>query len=223
MDIGANIGMAARECFRMTEKYQVLSIEPNQTLAPHLKRLRQLHPKRFDYKICGISNTEGQATLHIPVIHGLRFVEEATLDEAFAKSGQNLEQLSNNSGYSDIHFETLKVPILPLDSLDLLPRVVKIDVQGLEFQVVQGMKQTLERSKPILIIENNLQHRGAVEEWLFGRGYDAFTWKSDLMKLVPQVPESIFSLNTVYVHPGDPDLKLLLGRPKAGNGVPAQT
>jgi hypothetical protein len=43
------------------------------------------------------------------------------------------------------------------DELNLEPTFVKIDVQGLEMGVIKGMRETLKKYHPILMIENNLK------------------------------------------------------------------
>ena len=41
------------------------------------------------------------------------------------------------------------------DELDLRPRFAKIDVEGAEYQVLQGMKKTIELERPMLVIETH--------------------------------------------------------------------
>lgn len=52
--------------------------------------------------------------------------------------------------------ETLHVPVSTLDSEigDVIPRVVKIDVEGAELPVLRGARRTLERHRPLVIFEH---------------------------------------------------------------------
>jgi FkbM family methyltransferase len=59
---------------------------------------------------------------------------------------------------------------LPVDALDLsgVVRLVKIDAEGHELDVLQGMQRLLERDKPTLIIEGD---DAGVEAFFSARGY----------------------------------------------------
>lgn len=45
------------------------------------------------------------------------------------------------------------IPTMTIDSMQLSPRLIKIDVEGMEPQVLEGCVQTIERSKPVLFVE----------------------------------------------------------------------
>ncbi len=77
----------------------------------------------------------------------------------------------------------LRVFCLTIDSLDISHPVslIKIDVEGHEFEVIKGMANLLERDKPVLIIEGS---RSEVDKLLKGLGY------SD--KKLPGSPNKIF-------------------------------
>ena len=49
---------------------------------------------------------------------------------------------------------------MPLDALDLRHvGLLKIDVEGAEYEVIQGATQTLTRERPIVVIEENVCSR----------------------------------------------------------------
>jgi FkbM family methyltransferase len=66
---------------------------------------------------------------------------------------------------------TYQVLCLPLDSLSLPSpvRLVKIDAEGHDLEVLRGMERILRESRPILIIEST--DTGSIPEWLKARGY----------------------------------------------------
>ncbi len=47
------------------------------------------------------------------------------------------------------------VQVIPLDELNLVVDVVKIDVEGLEDLVVAGLEKTIERCRPAFMVEHN--------------------------------------------------------------------
>jgi FkbM family methyltransferase len=66
-----------------------------------------------------------------------------------------------------------RVSVVALDSLDL-PRCdfVKIDVEGMERDVLEGAARTIERFQPTLYVENDRADRSpALIEYLLGMGY----------------------------------------------------
>lgn len=88
-----------------------------------------------------------------------------------------------------------RVPIVMLDSLELPAcRVIKIDTEGMEPQVLAGAQKLIERCRPLLYVENN--EPGAskrLSEVLGGLGYAA--WWS----IFPYFDQRNFYSNTVNV------------------------
>ena len=39
-----------------------------------------------------------------------------------------------------------------------LPTIIKIDVEGYEFEVLQGLRETIKKSRPIIFLELHLAH-----------------------------------------------------------------
>jgi FkbM family methyltransferase len=73
----------------------------------------------------------------------------------------------------DINVGEFHVPCSTIDGLNL-PRVklIKVDVDGHELQVLNGARATIERCKPIIYIENEIDDkREEMVAWLIDRGY----------------------------------------------------
>ena len=68
-----------------------------------------------------------------------------------------ISDLPQNSGNWEMHDEDLEgtypVMITTLDSLDLKPDFIKIDVQGFELHVLKGGRKTIKKYKPVMCIE----------------------------------------------------------------------
>ena len=69
------------------------------------------------------------------------------------------------------------INIIAVDDLALNPTAVKIDVQGMEMNVLQGMLKTLERCHPLLLIECSSANTDILR-YLEPLGYQRFRWKN---------------------------------------------
>jgi FkbM family methyltransferase len=88
-----------------------------------------------------------------------------------------------------------RVPVRPLDELEL-PRVdiLKIDVEGMELDVIAGADATIRRCRPVLMVENDRDiHSPAVIQALLDRDYRLFwflvpLWRQDNYRQNPENP-----------------------------------
>jgi hypothetical protein len=65
------------------------------------------------------------------------------------------------------------VPIIPLDALGLTDiDMIELDLEELEYDALVGARQTIERNKPVLMIENATDK---IKEYLSELGYSE--WK----------------------------------------------
>lgn len=119
-DIGANIGYMSAEFLNLLPNARVLAIEPLPDIFTVLRRnLDKISPHRALCLNHAISNQSGRA---------------------------RMQRISNNSGGSFISSDGDEVTIVSGDTLlDLAPApsVIKIDVEGHEAQVLEGLKNVL--------------------------------------------------------------------------------
>jgi hypothetical protein len=85
-----------------------------------------------------------------------------------------LRQRSGNEfiGQPIDYQNTVSVRKLTLDEFGL-PRVdlIKIDVEGMELEALDGAAKTIERSRPIMLIEKIKADASRLRQWLESRGY----------------------------------------------------
>ena len=140
LDIGANIGL---QSIRMSQSVgdsgQVYSFEPLTHLQQKFRNNAKLN-KSTNIKLFAfaLSNVESEANFSISTNNW----------------NQGTFSIGNQNGGSEIQHVSIKVAdtvpeIAALERLDL----IKIDVEGFEFQVLLGLKQTLEKHRPRIIFE----------------------------------------------------------------------
>ncbi|WAW09544.1 FkbM family methyltransferase [Oxalobacter vibrioformis] len=79
---------------------------------------------------------------------------------------------------------TRKTLMLSIDSMDL-PRVdlIKIGIEGMEMEALEGATQTLEKMKPQLVIEKIKSDEQALTAFLLARGYNIFPLGINLLAI----------------------------------------
>jgi len=97
------------------------------------------------------------------------------------------------------------VPVLTLDGLDLPAcRLVKIDVEGMELNVLKGAVKTIERLQPMLYVENDRVEKSAeLMRFIEGLGYEIY-WH-----LPPLYNPRNFYQNPQNLYPGIASFNLL--------------
>jgi FkbM family methyltransferase len=159
IDVGANIGNHSLYFARKVGLGgRVLSFEPQrilfQTLCANMALNSIVHVECF-HTACG--DKEG----HV-------FMPDVCYDRKTNFGGIR----ANRSGKGE------EVPLIALDTLGALPRLdlIKIDVEGMEFQVISGATQLIKRFQPFLFVENNKVNRSqALIELIRSLGY-ALYW-----------------------------------------------
>lgn len=151
IDIGGNWGQSIEALRRTCSPRNIVSIEPNPYLA---KRLKAQYRSHRDVTVLetALSDAPGEFPLFVPRYRGFVYDGLASLDRTSAEEWLNEESVAGFDR-TKLDIEQHKVRITTLDSLGLSPDVVKIDVQGLELQVVKGGRETFMRSQPITIVE----------------------------------------------------------------------
>ncbi len=156
IDVGANLGLwtyALKNRFDRVEAF-----EPQPGLYKYLSKSKlrnvTLHPVALSTHRC-------QMQLNIPSHHGLSIRGMATL------------------GKTEGRCESITVDVEKLDTFDFHDvSFIKIDVEGHESEVLEGGRRTIERDKPLMVIEIEQLHLDVpyqqVVQGVVDMGYDAF-------------------------------------------------
>lgn len=169
-DIGANIGQSALSFAAVRPGWDIVSFEPNPTLTGYLARTSKLLGSRHRYHMIGLGAGSGELTFYLPAWGALEATQEGTFRPGILSEPATVARL--HSGYE---LRQIPVPVESFDSLGLAPDVVKIDVQGFEYEVLEGMRETLRKRPPALFYIERGSETGRVAALLGEYGYTA--WK----------------------------------------------
>lgn len=171
LDIGANVGMSALSIFTLKPNAQVISFEPNCINYPYLGKLANKF-KDFQYMPVGLGSQPGLLDFYYPIYNGRRMTALGSCDYETAKSWLNKDTIYFFNP-NNLEIEKITVEVKTLDSFQLEPEFIKMDVEGFEYQVLLGASETINNSRPILLIEgvakdDNVHQK--LREWK----YDAY-------------------------------------------------
>jgi len=189
IDCGANIGAHTIEwAIAMTGWGSVISIEAQE---------------RIYYALAGniaLNNCFNAIAMHAAVSSEPGIMKMPAPNYLQASSFGSLELRPSATtefiGQAIDYSEDKMVPIqkITLDSLNLnRVDMIKIDIEGMELEALEGAQTLIEKSRPILLIEQIKTVRERLRAWLQERGYEVID----------------AGINLLAVHRTDPTLKEL--------------
>lgn len=203
VDVGANWGQSAQSLFTVNQSLNVLSLEPNTRMGWYLFLMFLRHPFRFRYKLTGVGDMNDTIYLNIPQTSRRDLSTNASFEPGEFEKEYVQERLkeysSENQG--EYSFQRRKAKVITLDSLELAPLAIKIDVEGWEIKALTGMENTLQKHHPLLMIE--LNNREAIFPWLEKRGYQFYRYNEEAQRL-DAIDMHADCLNAFCLHPETP-------------------
>ena len=189
VDVGANRGQSISSFVVTCVAPRIVAFEPMAVLAERLVARRDDAVERIEQ--CALGSVRAEVVLHIPVYNGYVFDGLASLDEDEAHWLNGDRMFGFDPAKLSLRRETVQVR--RLDEFDLAPDVIKIDVQGTEADVIDGARRTLERSRPVLLLE-------APSAQLVDR-LDAMGFRSFALRDGTLVPDAQGDPNTFFMTP----------------------
>lgn len=165
LDVGANIGQSAVSIGTTNQTVEILSIEPNVECEPFLKFARSILGRRFSYSICGIGDKNETRPFYVPIVGGLPQWQEGTFDRFVLDLPITHERLGEIERIEENNFK-----IVTIDSMNVRPVAIKLDVQGHEMAALRGAENTLKICRPMILLERSGDD-GRIGEYLVGLGY----------------------------------------------------
>lgn len=173
VDIGTNRGDAIMSMLTMQKGCSVVGFEPNPIVFAKTAKLYR-NSKKVKLHNCGLGKENGSFTLYLPFFRNFMFDGLASFNKTEASDWLK----GRIFGYRDklLHIKEINCEVKRLDDFNLSPYFIKIDVQGLEYEVLLGSQETLKRSQPVLLIETPSEQ---VMNLLAGFGYKPYYYHHD--------------------------------------------
>jgi FkbM family methyltransferase len=167
IDCGANIGVHTIEWATfMTGWGSVLSIEAQERIYYALAGNIAVNNCFNAFAVhAAVSSESGMLTIPtpnylVPSSFGSLELRQRTGNEFI---GQPIDYAQNTSAIRKLALDEFNLPRLDL---------IKIDVEGMELETLEGGKETIKRTHPIMLIEKIKTDAGELQQWLTAQGYE---------------------------------------------------
>lgn len=145
VDVGGNVGF-----YSYHFKNRFSSIEVFEPVCEVIEGLKLAKFKNIKVHNCALSNVNGRNMLRIPLVDGKRIISRSSLE------------------HTESECKTIEVEVLRLDHFNFLDvDLIKIDVEGHEYNVIDGATETIIRCMPLLIVEIEQRHMKQEMEVVF--------------------------------------------------------
>jgi FkbM family methyltransferase len=147
IDIGANLGLYT---YALSKRFRrVISFEINEQLTGMISKFNR---GNIELIHCGLSSEAGDARFYVPVASGVAMAGWGSLNRDNLPGAEKLIEI-------DVQLKTLDE--FAIDAVDF----IKIDVEGHEVQVLKGAGATIERSRPMVLVELKREHVSEIDDW----------------------------------------------------------
>ena len=187
IDIGANRGDTIQAIQMRTNNMQVMAFEPNPLVFSRLNKVYKTDSavKLFNF---GLSDKDEIIQLNIPFYKNFMFDGLASFIPDAALSWLRGRIFFYNEKH--LKLRQIECCLTRLDRFEIRPSFIKIDVQGFEYQVLLGAKETLQACRPVILIETP-----TTEARQFMNDLDYLPYHYRKGKLLPGFGD----LNTFYI------------------------
>ncbi len=163
LDIGANTGISALSIHKTAPNWPIMSFEALPYLEPMLKLTQDYFESinaPFEYRMTALAECDSKQSINIAVVNGAALDTMASFNDGQFEKGYIKHHLDEAGAKKwDGEMETLELDVRRFDGLGVkisTPHVfVKMDVEGYELKVLEGMKDFINTHRPAFLIESD--------------------------------------------------------------------
>ena len=153
VDVGVYRGIYS---YKLSKQFKhVYAYEPNPLIFPYLKKNLNKIIKNLTLKNFALSNSSGTVDLKIPFRSKSIFKDN--IEELYKLGCATIQENKNYSNYDSVKVNKIRLDE-DLKNFDI--GFIKIDVEGHEKEVIEGSRNLIIKSKPVLLIEIEEKHSG---------------------------------------------------------------
>jgi FkbM family methyltransferase len=198
LDIGANWGYSAGSFWTVGARSKIISFEAIPLYRDCLQKILTLRPEAYSYLMTALADKPGNLRFAVPVVNNtaLTALTSASEDPHLDSLASNVHNyvLRCMPHVEDINLRIceFEVPVRTLDDViaelpELIPEhgvaVIKLDVEGLEYEILKGGINTLRLYKPLIMTEGG-NRRNGLQEFMASLGYSYAEREVDKLKFV---------------------------------------
>ncbi|NEO34353.1 MAG: FkbM family methyltransferase [Symploca sp. SIO3C6] len=188
LDVGANRGQSTDAILMKRKNIRIYLFEPNELLCENLKNLFCNNEKIFINNF-GLGDETVEQFLFVPFYKKWMFDGLASFDEQKARNWLKGKLFFYRDQFLTVH--KVISQIRRLDELNLDPFLIKLDLQGYEYNALKGGEQTIIKYEPVLLIESPEQ---IIINYLKAFGYQLYAFREG--KFIPGIKGKI---NTFFM------------------------
>lgn len=196
-DIGSNVGL--RSVYALSENRPTVLFDPNPEVSKISKQMIVLNDyKSYKIEQSGVSDIEGQLNFYI-------------------SSSAYMSSFDKEHAAKDKIVAEMKIPVTTMNLYlkahpQFEPKIVKIDVEGFEINVLKGASDMLQNNKPALLIEilDTTTNRKDILEFLASYNYEAYYLFNKAEGMLEKADATNPKQNHNYLFIADVELKAYL-------------
>ena len=170
IDIGAHFGYySLLSSYLVGLKGKVIGIEASPSIFQVFAKNAKCHSQLKIFNIAAAAVDKELTFFEFPVLY-------SEYNTVYPEQFEHFDWLKENMPQK-VHIQGKPIDNI-INGLGLVPKIIKIDVEGAEYDVIEGLEHTIEKYIPIIVMEylldkrENSTHRKAVD-FLFSHGYRA--------------------------------------------------
>ncbi|MDP8997823.1 MAG: FkbM family methyltransferase [Pseudomonadota bacterium] len=217
LDIGANYGYSVRSLRSSGVTNPILSFEVLPDYAAALEIVKRRFPVDYDFVMSGVGSEAGSLNFYTPVVGKAALTALTTARApAFTEHEAHWSAKAVESHvlsyptplFEDFRFAILKT-VAKVDRIDNLLKnysgaidvsrvaAMKIDVEGLEYDVLLGAAETIKKCMPLLMLESG-NRPPRVKRLLDSWGYATVDFVNNKLKIIDGISTQV---NGFFIHP----------------------